>query len=164
MWFDFANGKNCAANAKEMAQILAQTMPEGFEAMISKGEDCQRFFRKHNDLLYCDLAEVAKAKKTGITATTDTAQLRLRELLLLSCLDKTGEIIEIKDRSQVERPIIVNPLLLGSKMGERLKRIGLVSVNDGKNETKEHVFLDFLSDARIGSTVRTHRSIAYAID
>ena len=159
MWFDFASGNACVMNAKEIAHILAKTMPDAFEAIILHNEDSGAFFRAHNERRYRDLAEVRKAGRTGMTE-----QLKLREALIMSCLDKVGVVMEIKDRSQVEHPTLANPLLLNSNIGSRLTRIGLVNVTDGKNTTTEHVFLDFVPGVRIGSSVRMHRSIAYSMD
>lgn len=73
------------------------------------------------------------------------------------CLARRAEIMRIMNRSDIKKLNVKNIDLLNSKFGDSMRRIGLVRLLD---RTEEHVFLDFLPRARIGSRAVVHWSIA----
>lgn len=76
------------------------------------------------------------------------------------CLARRCQVLQIKKRSEIEKPDIKNIILLKSKFGDDMHRIGLIRFLDG---TEEQVFLDFLPRARVGSRIVAHWSIACAL-
>lgn len=143
VWRSFAKGEGLAANAEEMKRILAMAMPRGYRRIVIEGMDCRDFFlNEHNRIV---------------------AETERHEVLKRLCLARIGEVINVRNREDIEQSeklLVANTLLLHSPLEPFLKRVGLVSFDDG---TKEHVFLDFLPEVRAGSEVIVHRSIACEI-
>lgn len=143
VWHHFAKGEHLTVNAGTMKRMLAMAMPRGHQRIVVEGEDCRDFFlNEHNRIV---------------------AETEHHEILKRLCLARIGEIINVRRREDVEaseKLLMANTPLLHSPIGPLLKRVGLVSFDDG---TKEHVFLDFLPEARAGSEVIVHRSIACEI-
>jgi len=137
-WADLARGSKVSDTERAWIEsFLKVAIPNAYRRVMHEQTDCRGYFLgEHND-------RVIEQKPTE-------SRKRL-------CLAREGEVKEIMNRGQASTLLMSNTLLLRSRIGKSLDRIGLIGFKDG---TEEHAFLDFLPDARVGSRVIVHRNIA----